>query len=57
MKTNSKLIKILGLAATVIGVAATLVTDWVNDQKMDEKIEAKVNEALAKRDDDETEES
>lgn len=50
MKTKSKLIKVLGLAATVIGVAATLVTDWVNDQKMDEKIEAKVNEALAKRD-------
>ncbi|MBS6180516.1 MAG: hypothetical protein KH921_06985 [Erysipelotrichaceae bacterium] len=46
---NSKLIKVLGLAATVVGVAATLVTDWVNEQKMDEKIEEKVNEALAKR--------
>ncbi len=57
MKTNSKLIKVLGLTATVIGVAATLVTDWVNEQKMDEKIEAKVNEALAKRDDEEMEES
>lgn len=48
MTTKSKLIKVLGLAATVIGVAATLVTDWVNEQKMDEKIEEKVNEALAK---------
>lgn len=46
---NGKLIKVLGLAATVVGVAATLVTDWVNEQKMDEKIEEKVNEALAKR--------
>lgn len=52
MATKSKLIKVLGLAATFIGVAATLVTDWVNEQKMDEKIEEKVNEALAKRDDE-----
>lgn len=52
MATKSKLIKVLGLAATFIGVAATIVTDWVNEQKMDEKIEEKVNEALAKRDDE-----
>ena len=45
---NSNLIKILGIAATVIGVGATLVTDWVNDKKMDEKIEQKVIEALTK---------
>ena len=45
---NSKLIKILGIAATVIGMGATLVTDWVNDKKMDEKIEQKVIEALTK---------
>jgi len=47
---NGKLIKVLGIAATVIGMGATLITDWVNDKKMDEKIEEKVNEALAKRD-------
>jgi len=40
------LIKILGIAATVIGMGATLITDWVNDKKIEEKI----NEALAKRD-------
>jgi len=45
---NSKLIKILGIAATAIGIGATLVTDWVNDKKMDEKIEQKVIEALTK---------
>ncbi len=45
---DSKLIKILGIAATVIGMGATLVTDWVNDKKMDEKIEKKVIEALTK---------
>lgn len=45
---DSKLIKILGIAATAIGMGATLVTDWVNDKKMDEKIGEKVIEALAK---------
>lgn len=34
---NSKLIKILGMVATIGGVAATLLTDWVNEKKMDEK--------------------
>ena len=51
---NSKLIKILSIAATTIGMGATLVTDWVNDKKTDEKIEQKVNEALAKRDEEES---
>jgi hypothetical protein len=51
---NGKLIKILGIAATVIGMGATLITDWVNDKKIDEKIEEKVNEALAKRNEEES---
>lgn len=45
---DSKLIKILGIAATAIGMGATLVTDWVNDKTMDEKIAQKVIEALTK---------
>lgn len=49
---KSKMIKVLGLTASIIGVAATLLSDWVNEQKMDEKIEEKVNEALAKREDE-----
>lgn len=54
---NGKLIKILGIAATVIGMGATLITDWVNDKKMDEKIEEKINEALANRNEENEEES
>lgn len=46
--TNA-MIKILGLVATVIGMGATLATDWVNEKKMEEKIEEKVNEALARQ--------
>ena len=46
---NGKLIKVIGLIATVIGMAATLTTDWVNEKKMDEKIEERVNKALAEQ--------
>lgn len=47
---NSKMIKAIGMAATLIGIGVNLITDWVDDKKMDEKIEEKVNEALAKKD-------
>lgn len=57
MNNKSKWIKAIGVAATVIGVGANLITDWVNEQKMDEKIEEKVGEALAQRDKNEAEES
>lgn len=45
MKT-SKLIKVLGVVATVIGAGASIVTEFVNEKKMDEKIAEKVAEAL-----------
>ncbi len=40
-----------------IGFGVSILTDWVNEKKMDEKIEEKVNEALAKKDDENEEES
>lgn len=57
MSNKSKWIKAIGVAAAVIGVGVDLLADWVNEQKMDEKIEEKVSEALARRDKDEAEES
>ena len=57
MSNKSKWIKAIGVAAPGIGVGVHLITDWVNEQKMDEKIEEKVSEALARRDKDEAEES
>lgn len=54
---NGKIIKIIGLIATVAGVGVNLISDWVEDKKMDEKIEEKVNEALAVRDRNNKEES
>ena len=49
-----KFIKALGIFATIVGVGATLLTDYVNEKKMDEKIEEKVNAALANQDEEES---
>lgn len=55
MANKSTMIKVLGMAATIIGFGVTVLSDWVNDQKMDEKIEEKVNAALAERENEEEE--
>ena len=56
MKAN--VLSILGVVATIAGGAAALLGNWVTEKKMDETIETKVNEALAKREEEneETEE-
>lgn len=46
---NGKVIKVIGFIATVVGLGASLVTEWVNDKKLDDKINAKVSEALAEK--------
>ncbi|WP_308759456.1 hypothetical protein [uncultured Bacteroides sp.] len=50
------MVKILGFVATAIGFGAELLHDWVDEKEMDAKIEEKVNEALAKREENEDEE-
>ena len=52
---NSKLVKILGLVATAGGVAMSLLTDWVNEKKMDERINECIDAKLAALSDDEDE--
>ena len=54
---NAKLVKILGLAATAVGMGATLLTDWVTETKMEEKIDERIDEKLAALSDEEDEES
>lgn len=55
---NTKLIKILGFVATAVGMGATLLTNYVNDKQMEEKIDERINEKLAAlNDEDEDEES
>lgn len=51
---NNKMIKGIGVVATIIGISVNLLTDWVNEQKVNEKIEEKVNEALSRKDDKES---
>ena len=46
---DTKLIKVLGKAAYAIGIGASLMVDWANDKRMDEKISRKIAEALAKQ--------
>ena len=56
MKNITNMVKILGFVATAIGFGAELLHDWVDEKEMDAKIEEKVNEALAKREENEDEE-
>lgn len=41
--------KIIGLVAPVVGLIATLMTDWAHDKELEETVELKVHEALAKQ--------
>ena len=45
---NGKVVKIIGLAASVLGIGATLIGDWVKEQKQEDVITKKVAEAIAK---------
>ena len=49
MKKNLDVVQIANLAGTVLTVAATLITSFANDKKLDKTIEEKVAEALAKQ--------
>lgn len=45
------MMKVLGLTATAIGLVTSLVTDWVNAKILDERMDQKISEALAKQKD------
>lgn len=51
---NKNWIKVIGLAATAIGFGATLLTDWVNDRKMTDEIDEKIDEAFSRRNEETT---
>lgn len=52
---KTSMIKVLGTGVTIVGLAVNLLSDWVKDQQMNEKIEEKVNEAIAKRNNEQEE--
>ena len=47
-----KKLKVFGIVATIVGIAGSMLSNWVDEQKMDEKIEEKVDEAFAKREEE-----
>lgn len=53
---NNKWIKIIGTAATVFGLLANVVTDWVKERKMTEMIDEKIDKALSERENEEEKE-
>lgn len=46
---NQKVVKVIGLLTTVVGFGVSILSDWVDEKKMDNKIEEKVTEALEKQ--------
>ena len=44
---NLKVIKIVGLGASLLGAAASLVASWAGEKQQDAKIAEKVAEAVA----------
>ncbi len=60
MKSKRDTIKLLAILATGLGFAATLLSDWANGKEqealIEETVEEKVNEALARRDEEKEEE-
>ena len=49
MKIKGSLLQAIGVVATIGGVVASLLADWVNEKKVDEMISTKVNEMMAKK--------
>lgn len=46
---KKSVIKILGIAATLGGFMATLLSDWVKDREQDEKIRDNIEKVLSER--------
>lgn len=44
---NGKVVKVIGIAATAVGMVATLVGNWAGEKQLDAKISEKVAEAIA----------
>lgn len=49
MKMDIKKIKILGILGTLLGLGATLLTDYTDEKKMEETIDEKIDEKLKER--------
>ena len=52
---NTKIIKILGFISTIVGIGASLLSDYVQDKQMEEKIEECVDKKLNGTDEEDNE--
>lgn len=46
MKKNLDVVKLVGVAATALGIASTLLSGWANERNTENLISEKVNEAI-----------
>ena len=44
---NEKILKILGVVTTILGVGVSLITNWIGDKNLDNKVNEAVAKALA----------
>lgn len=44
---DNKLVKIIGIAASTVGVVANIAANWANEKKLDDKISEKVEKAIS----------
>lgn len=54
MKNKFDVVKLIGFVGVGLGMLATFVSNYAQEKRMEETIEEKVNEALAKRDEEES---
>lgn len=45
---STKLIKVLSIVTTIIGIGVTLVSDFVQDKKLEQLVVKEVEKAIAK---------
>ena len=50
---NSKVLKIIGIVASGVGLLVTLTKDWVDEQTLDARIDEKLNARSINQDDEE----
>lgn len=48
MNNKDKIIQIIGVTGTVLGVVSTLLSNWSQNQNIEKLVDEKVNEALSK---------
>ena len=46
MNNNKNAVKMLGLAATALGFASTMISGWVNNKQMEFTVDEKVSKAI-----------